>query len=261
MVFKEHNENAGGQNTPMRAVQTKDWLYIFSPWSNGARVKSGATNGTSTARQMRVLAKTNEAIAARIDLFDHRVPEEAYEVRYDPDALTNLIAKPEKAAQVATLEKALEDWMVKTNDPLLEVFRKRDDAAFREQYMKQLEGKQTSTQDRKVANKALSAAKPADALIALEAPKTIVRGQKAVVKVKHTLSADLGEKPIQVTLKGGGNERIERKEVKASGVDEIEVAFDIPAEVPGNKVIFAGLVGASLKDSVQHIQTKPVPVK
>ena len=118
------------------------------------------------------------------------MPEEAYEVRYDPDALTNLIAKPENAAQVATREKALEDWMVKTNDSLLEVFRKRDDAAFREQYMKQLEGKQTSAQDRKVANKALSAAKPTEALITLEAPKNIVRGQKAVLKVKHTLSAD-----------------------------------------------------------------------
>jgi len=261
MIFKEHNENAGGQNSPMRAVQTKEWLYIFSPWSNGTRVMSGATNGTSTARQMRVLAKNNELIAARIDLFDHRVPEEAYEVRYDPDALTNLIAKPENAAQVATLEKAMEDWMVRTNDPLLEVFRKRDDATFREQYMKSLEGKQMSAKDRKAANKALSAGKPADALIALEAPKTIVRGQKAIVKVKHTFPADVGEKPIQVTLKGGGNERIERKEVKASGTGEIEVTFDIPAEVPGNKVIFAGLVGTSLKDSVQHIQTKPVPVK
>ncbi len=261
MVFKEHNENAGGQRTPMRAVQTKDWLYVFSPWSNGTRVMSGATNGTSTARQMRVLAKTNEQIAARIDLFDHRVPEEAYEVRYDPDALTNLIAKPENAAQVATLEKAMEDWMVKTNDPLLEVFRKRDDAAFREQYMKQLEGKQTSAKNRKAANKDMSAGKPADVLIALEAPKTIVRGQKAIVKVKHTFPADLGEKPIQVTLKGGGNERIERKEVKASGTGEIEVTFDIPGEVPGGKVIFAGLVGKSIKDSLQQIQTKPVPVK
>ncbi|MBL9130351.1 MAG: sulfatase [Verrucomicrobiaceae bacterium] len=258
MVFKEHNENAGGQNTPMRAVQTKDWLYIFSPWSNGARVMSGATAGTSTCRQMRVLAKTNEQIAARIDLFDHRVPEEAYEVRYDPDALTNLIAKPENATQVATLEKAMEDWMVKTNDPLLEVFRKRDDAAFREQYMKSLEGKQMSAKDRKAANKAAQA--PAG-LISLEAPKTIARGQKAIVKVKHTFPADLGEKPIQVTLKGGGNERIERKEVKASGTGEIEVTFDIPAEVPGGKVIFAGLVGTSIKDSLQLIQTKPVPVK
>ncbi|MDZ4402497.1 sulfatase [Prosthecobacter sp.] len=264
MVFKEHNENAGGQRTPMRAVQTKDWLYVFSPWSNGTRVMTGATNGTATARQMRVLAKTNEAIAARIDLFDHRVPEEAYEVRYDHDALSNLIAKPEDAAQVATLEKALEDWMVKTNDPLLEVFRKRDDAAFREQYMKQLEGKQMSKKERVTANRAAKkssdAAKPG-ALIALEAPASVTPGQKATVKLKHTFPADLGEKPIQVTLKGGGNERIERKEVKASGTGEIEVTFDIPAEVPGGKVIFAGLVGKSIKDSLQLIQTKPVPVK
>lgn len=261
MVFKEHNENAGGQRTPMRAVQTKNWLYVFSPWSNGTRVMSGATAGTSTCRQMRVLAKTNEQIASRIDLFDHRVPEEAYEVGYDPDALTNLIAKPENAAQVASLEKALEDWMVKTNDPLLEVFRKRDDAAFREQYMKQLEGKQTSAKDRKAANKAMSAGKPADVLITLEAPKSITRGQKATVTLKHSFPAGLGEKPVQVTLKGGGNERIERKEVKASGTGEIEVTFDIPAEIPGGKVIFAGLVGKSIKDALQQFQTKPVPVK
>lgn len=84
------------------------------------------------------------------------------------------------------------------------------------------------------------------------------------MKVKHAFHSDLGEKPIQVTLKGGGNELIElieRKEVKASGAGEIEVAFEIPAEVPGNKVIFAVLVGTSLKDSAQHIRTKPVPVK
>ena len=162
---------------------------------------------------------------------------------------------------MATLEKVLEDWMVKTNDPLFEVFRKRDDAAFREHYMKQLEGKQMVAKNRKAANKALSAGKPADAPIALEAPKTIVRGQKSTVKVKHTFPADLGEKPIQVTLKGGGNERIERKEVKASGTGVIEVIFDIPAEIPGGKVIFAGLVGKSIKDSLQQIQTKPVPVK
>ncbi|MCB1209407.1 MAG: sulfatase, partial [Verrucomicrobiales bacterium] len=35
MVFKEYNENSGGQRTPMRAVQTKDYLYVFNPWSNG----------------------------------------------------------------------------------------------------------------------------------------------------------------------------------------------------------------------------------
>lgn len=259
MIFKEHNENAGGQNTPMRAVQTKDWLYIFSPWSNGTRVMSGATAGTETCRQMRVLAKNNEQVAARIDLFDHRVPAEAYEVRYDPDALTNLIAKPEHAAQVTMLEKALEDWMVRTKDPLLEVFRRRDDAAFREAFMKSLETKQMGRKERQAANNALQKPTNAKALIELGIPKSVSPGQKAVVKLKHHFPAELGEKPVQVTLKNGKGDRIKRIELKASGEGEQEVSFDIPADV--TSVSFAGLVGKSINDALQHLQSKVVPVK
>ena len=78
---------------------------------------------------------------------------------------------------MAKLEKALEDWMVKTNDPLPE-------------------GKQTSAQDRKVANKAQSAAKPTDALITLEAPKTIVRAKlKLPLTSRLVTSADQLESP------------------------------------------------------------------
>ena len=264
MAFKEYNENSGGQRTPMRSVQTKDYVYIFNPWSNGTRVMSGATAGTSTCRQMRVLAKTDEQVAARIDLFDHRVPEEAYEVSYDPDALTNLIDKPEHAKQVAALEKAMEDWMVRTKDPLLEVFRKRDDAAFREEFMMKEEA---AAKNRKAAKAAKPATKKKGAavqrtdLISLETPTSVSPGGKAVVKLTHAFPADLGEKPVQVTLKGAGNERIERKEVKASGSGVIEVTFDLPAELPGGKVNFAGLVGTGMQDALQHLQTKPVPVK
>jgi N-sulfoglucosamine sulfohydrolase len=252
MIFKEHNENAGGQNTPMRAVQTKDWLYIFSPWSNGTRVMSGATAGTSTCRQMRVLAKNNEQIAARVDLFDHRVPEEAYEVRYDPDALTNLIAKPEHTQRVAELEKALEDWMVRTKDPLLEVFRKRDDAAFREQFIQQLTAKQTRP-------KAAKAAQAENELISLLLPEDVVAGQTAVLKLKHAFPAEMGEKPVQITLKDGKGARVKRIEVKASGTGVIEVPFEIPADVQA--VSFAGLVGKSIKDALQHVQSKAVKVQ
>lgn len=271
MVFKAHNENAGGQATPMRAVQTKDWLYIFSPWSNGTRVMSGATAGTATCRQMRVLAKTKPEVAARVDLFDHRVPEEAFEVRYDPDALTNLINKPENAAQVDILEKAMEDWMVRTNDPLLEVFRKRDDAAFREAFITKTEEGTTPRKKgkAKAKGKGKSAApapgqapqgKQAD-LVQLHLPETITPGQKATVKITHTLPESLGEKSLQVTLKGAGNERIERKSLKISGTGEAEVAFDIPLDLPGGKAIFAALVGESIKDALQHIQSKPIQAK
>ena len=270
MVFKEHNENSGGQNTPMRAVQTKDWLYIVSPWSNGKRIMTGATNGTATCRQMRVLAKSNEQIAARIDLFDHRVPEEAYEVKYDPDALTNLIAKPENAAQVAVLEKALEDWMVRTNDPLLEVFRHRDDAACREDYLSKLEGKQVSRQDRRAAKQEMkkgsspAAAAPAQhrgKLLLLEVPAEVSAGQRVTLTVRHQFPADLGEKPVQVTLKGAKNERIERKEFRVRGTGVFEASFDIPANLSGKNVSFAGLVGTTIKDALLHWQSKPVPVK
>ncbi|MCB1278651.1 sulfatase [Prosthecobacter sp.] len=260
MVFKSYDENSGGQRTPMRAVQTKDFVYIFNPWSNGTRVMTGATAGTSTCRQMRVLAKTNEQIAARIDLFDHRVPEEAYEVRYDPDALTNLIADPAHAKEVTALEKAMEDWMVRVKDPLLEIFRHRADAAYRENWMLEIEKERTSRKERKAAAPKAKGKKTAG-LIELEIPTNVTAGEKATVKLKHTFPADLGEKPVQVTLKDGNNGRIERQEVKASGTGEIDVTFAIPAEVPGGKVNFAGLVGTGMKDSLELIQSKQVPVK
>jgi len=265
MVFKEHNENSGGQRTPMRAIETKEWLYIFNPWSNGTRVMSGATAGTPTCRQIRVLAKTNEKIAARIDLFDHRQPEEAYEVRHDPDALTNLVDSPAHAQQVANLEKAMEDWMVRTKDPLLEVFRQRDNAAFREAFITQGEEKSTPRKERKAMEKA--AVKPAAAapakradLIQLDIPSSVAPGGKATIKVAHHFSADLGEQPIQVTLKDAKNTRIERKTLKASGDGTLEVTFDIPASATGG-VIFAGLVGENIKTALQHVQTKPIPAK
>ena len=267
MIFKEHNENAGGQNTPMRAVETREWLYIFSPWSNGTRVMGGATAGTVTCRQMRVLAKTDVKVAARVDLFDHRVPEEAYQVRYDPDALENLLTDPKHAAQVAAAEKALEDWMVRTHDPLLEVFRKRDDAAFREAAISKIED-ETAPRKKRAAAKAAPQKKPTpgaaekhDNLIQPEPPTAVARGEQATLKIKHNFPDELGERLIQVTLKGATNERIERKTVKASGTGEIEVVFDIPAEVPGDAVIFAGLVGNSINDALQHVQTKPINVK
>jgi len=268
MVFKSYDENSGGQRTPMRAVQTRDYVYLFNPWSNGTRVMSGATAGTSTCHQMRVLAKTNEQIAARIDLFDHRVPEEAYEVSYDPDALTNLIDRPEHAQKVADLEKAMEEWMVRVKDPLLDIFRHRDDAAYRENWMMEIEKERTERRKKAKAapnakgNAAAkkSAAKSAE-LIQLVLPEIVTAGQPAIAKVTYNFPADLGEKPIQITLKDGGNGRIKRETRKAGGSGALEVSFDIPAEVPGGKVSFAGLVGEGIKDALQHIQTKPVAVK
>ncbi len=93
-VIKEYNENSGGVRDPMRAVETKRFLYIFNPWSNGQRRMRTATQGTTTYARMQQLAKTDPAMARRLDTFDHRVLEELYDVEHDPDCLKNLIHDP-----------------------------------------------------------------------------------------------------------------------------------------------------------------------
>jgi N-sulfoglucosamine sulfohydrolase len=139
MVITEYNENSGGHRHPMRALVTRDFAYIFNPWSNGQRVMATATMGTVSYREMQALAKSDAEVARRLDLFEHRVPEELYNYATDADALRNLVADPAYQAEYARLTQALEAWMVQTKDPMLEVFRQRRDPAAREAYMAMVE--------------------------------------------------------------------------------------------------------------------------
>ncbi|MCA8987470.1 MAG: sulfatase [Planctomycetaceae bacterium] len=138
-VIKEYNENAGASRDPMRAVQTKQYLYLFNPWSNGERVMASATTGTVTYRRLAKLAKENSYFEERHDLYQHRVPEELYDISKDPDCLHNLIAEPDARQELTRLRSELEDWMNRTEDPLLHVYLKRDDAAYREAAIQKLE--------------------------------------------------------------------------------------------------------------------------
>ena len=138
-IIKEYNENAGASRDPMRAVQTKRYLYIFNPWSNSERVFATATTGTVTYRLLVALAKQDKRLAKRLDLYKHRVPEELYDVANDPDCLHNLISEPGLQAALTSLRSELEGWMKRTKDPMLAVFQKRNDAAYREAYVQKEE--------------------------------------------------------------------------------------------------------------------------
>jgi N-sulfoglucosamine sulfohydrolase len=137
MVFTHHNENSGGHRNPMRAVQNKRYLYIFNPWSNGTRIMGTATAGTPSWARMKELAKTAPQIAARVDLMEHRVLEEFYDLSRDQDCLNNLIGEPATQKEINRLRAAMEEWMKKTGDPLLPSFQKRNDPAVREAFIKQ----------------------------------------------------------------------------------------------------------------------------
>jgi N-sulfoglucosamine sulfohydrolase len=265
LVIKEYNENAGGSRDPMRAVQTKRFLYLFNPWSNGERVMATATTGTPTYRRMAELAQTNETIAARHELYQHRVVEELYDMVNDPDCLVNLIDEPAYQHELAKLREALEAWMVKTGDHMLDVFRHRDDAAVREAYVQQKEReaderRKTKRQGRR-RGATVGPKRRAD-LITVELPASVAAGKPVTVKVRHKLDATHGEQLVHVTLKADPDDkRVDRQVVKISGEGAVQMTFDVPATVPGNTVRVAAFVGEDYHSNLQHLQTDPVPVR
>lgn len=272
-VIKEYNENAGGSRDPMRSLQTQQYLYIFNPWSNGERIMATATTGTPTYRRMAELAETDTTIAARHDLYQHRVPEELYDIVKDPDCLHNLISSPEHEQELNKLRAVLEQWMVRTKDGMLSVFQQRDDAAAREAYVlaQEAEAAARKAGERGRANKKAAPKSKSDAkaspgtradLISLVLPETISAGKPVVIRIEHNLPGDQGEQVLTVTLKGGEDgKRLDRKTVDAIGTGVAELTFNVPVDVPDEVVSFAAFVGADYQSSLQHIQSKPQPAR
>lgn len=127
MVFTQFHQTAARRNYPMRCIQNKRFGYIFNPWSDGERIFRNESQGGRTFRAMQLAAEKDAEIMDRVDLFLYRVPEEFYEFRKDPNALTNLINEPDCADILKELRLEMETYMMKTNDPALEAFRQRDD--------------------------------------------------------------------------------------------------------------------------------------
>jgi N-sulfoglucosamine sulfohydrolase len=269
-IIKEYNENAGGSRDPMRAVQTKELLYIFNPWSNGQRVMATATSGTPTYRRMAELAQSDAAIAARHDLYQHRVPEELYDVRNDPDCLVNLIESPQHQKRLNEIRKQLESWMVTTNDHMLSTFRNRSDPDAREAYVlakedeaaaRRAQNRKAKKQNPKSKPNAKARAKQSE-LISLQFPKDLATGQKVVIHINHKLPEELGEQLIHVTIKQGNQpQRIERQVLTVSGEGTTEVTFEVPVAVKDNMLSFAAFVGKDFQNKLQYLTTKPQLVK
>ncbi len=126
-VFKVYNENSGAQRHPIRAVETPRYLYLFNPWSDGVNEFKTATQGTVSYKRLSALAKDDAAIAARLQLFKFRVPEELYDVQNDPDCLVNLINDPAHEVALLDLQTRMGKFMKESGDHALEPFQNRDD--------------------------------------------------------------------------------------------------------------------------------------
>ena len=70
-------------------------------------------------------AETDKEIAKRVELYKHRIPEEFYNLRDDPNALKNLIDNPEYAGEIEKFREKMLQLMKKYKDPAYEAFRDR----------------------------------------------------------------------------------------------------------------------------------------
>ena len=140
---------------------------------------------------------------------------------------------------------------------MLEVFQKREDREFSEAYVQKLEKESAARRGNKPKNKP----KRKTGLIKWTLPENITPGQPAKLTLIHKVPKQLGEQLLHVTLKDGSGKRIERKALKLSGSGEIEVDFDIPKTLQGNKVSFAAFVGSDYSSNLQHLNSEPIGIK
>jgi hypothetical protein len=66
---------------------------------------------------------SNTNIQNRVSFFQYRVVEELYDYIQDPDALYNLVQKPEMAPYLYTARQNLSAWMTQIQDPMLAGFQ------------------------------------------------------------------------------------------------------------------------------------------
>ncbi len=117
IVFTQFYETSAKNRYEMRAVQNRQFGYIFNPWSDGKTIFRNESQAGLTYRAMEEAASENEEIAGRVNLFQYRVVEEFYDFRNDPDALHNLIEDPAYRKEISKLKKELNKRMKYSNDP------------------------------------------------------------------------------------------------------------------------------------------------
>lgn len=276
-VILQYNENSGGSRHPMRGIQTKDFLYLYNPWSNGERRFTTATTSTVSYRQMVQQAGTNSAIAARLKLFDHRVLEELYQVSKDPDCLQNLIAHTEHQHEVKQLRQRLAEHLARIEDPVANLLVQINDHGKRHEFMAEQDSRSREIKRARQARRENASRRDADGTtqatrkmkdsIVMKVPDQVEKGTKCGIAIRYRLPPSLAVQKVHVTLKTASldpnkklNERIDRQVVEIEGNGEVKLEFDVPGNLASTAVRFAAFVGEDFESNLQYVQSNPIPV-
>ncbi|MBB6462632.1 sulfatase-like hydrolase/transferase [Flammeovirga kamogawensis] len=136
-VFVEHNEGPTAEPRPMRAVHSKDFVYIFNAWGTGDYLATMECRWYRSYATYITLSKEHDEIKERVDFLNYRTVEELYDVKNDPYSKHNLINDPEYAEVLEDLRTRMENWMRTTNDFALEGYLVKDDTTKLKAFMEE----------------------------------------------------------------------------------------------------------------------------
>jgi len=153
-VFTQFYETSAKGRFPMFAVQDADWLFIYSPWSDGTYRFKNDSQGGIAFKGMVEAGKSDSYIQGRVDLLLYRVPLELYDLKKDPDAIHNLAKDKKYAPIVKQYSDLLLGWMKRYDPTVLPAFAAFPSETERAKYM---EAQKQIPVDRKAAAAAAKA--------------------------------------------------------------------------------------------------------
>jgi len=134
-VFNTYYQIFAKIRYPMRSIQDKEFGYIYNFWSDGTRKMTGDATGGITWKAMIKAAETDPEIAKRVELFRHRVKEEFYDLKNDPDALKNLIDDAAYSGKINEFRERMLQSMKQYNDPAYEAYLNRNEEGRIKEFM------------------------------------------------------------------------------------------------------------------------------
>jgi len=108
----------------MRCVHDKRFGYLFNSWSDGYEVYRNESQSGITWKAMQSAAESSKDIAARVTLFQHRLPEELFDFNADPNSLRNLAQEPGYQDDLRRLRARLLEHLKAIEDPHYEALQR-----------------------------------------------------------------------------------------------------------------------------------------
>jgi len=123
-VITHINTVVSKKSFPQRCIRTKDAAYQFHAWPDGKpQFKVEAMSGI-TFQALAEAAKADPRLQKRVNQYIVGTKESFFDVKSDPDERINLIDDPSRQSEIQRLKKLLLEYMERTDDPLLDEFRK-----------------------------------------------------------------------------------------------------------------------------------------